>query len=250
MHALLYADSLHNLEAIKSPKVMALTESLLSTLNTGPVMSTLQKWLMSLAFLLMSAPVLADRVVVYSIDPTHTKVRFTWRDSGITTSGAIFKEVSGTIWGNQDHPELSRAEVILPARSLDTSIAMLNNLLINSGDFFKTTDFPEVSFKSKAIIEGDMHKGTFKVLGELTVNGISRPVVLITKLATMPPYPPYENAKSVGFEANTSFKRSDFGMGKYAPIVSDELKVSIQVQAIETGAFQAAQARMPGALGR
>lgn len=213
-------------------------------LNTGHAMSTLQNWLVGLVLVFISTTALADRVLVYSIDPMHTKVRFTWRNSGITTSVAIFKEVSGTIWGNQDHPALSRAEVILPVRSLDTSINALNNLLINSGDFFKAKAFPDVSFKSNAIIDGDIHKGTFKVLGELTVNGISKPVVLVTKLVKAPPYPPYVDAQSISFEANTSFKRSDFGMGKYAPLVSDELKVNIQVQAIEAGAYQAVQAEL------
>lgn len=179
----------------------------------------------------------ADRVVVYTIDPNNTQVRFTWRDGGITTSGGVFKTVSGTIWGNMDHPELSRAEVVMQVKSLDTKYAVLNNLLIKSGELFKSEQFPEVTFKSKAITDGDVRKGMFTIVGDLTVNGITKPVILLTKLDMRPPSPPYVGAQSVGFEANTSFLRSDFNMGKYAPFVSDELKVNIKVQAIETVAY-------------
>lgn len=200
-------------------------------------MNVMSKLLMAAALVLVAMSAHADRVVVYTIDPANTQVRFTWRDGGITTSGGVFKTVSGTIWGNQDHPELSRAEVAMKVKSLDTSFSTLNNLLVNSGEFFKSQQFPELTFKSKAITDGDVRKGTFTVLGDLTVNGITRPVTLATKLDMRPPSPPYEGAQGVGFEANTSFKRSDFGMGKYAPVVSDELKVNIKVQAIETMAY-------------
>ncbi len=184
---------------------------------------------------------LADRVVVYTIDPAQTEVRFTWRDGGVITSGGVFKSVSGTIWGNQDHPELSKAEVVMQVKSLDTSFSSLNNMLTQSGDFFKGQQYPEVTFKSTAITDGDIRKGLFTVLGTLTVNGISKPVVLATRLDMRPQSRPYENALSAGFVADTSFKRSDFGMGKFAPVVSDELKVHIKVQAIEAAAYQKAQ---------
>lgn len=205
------------------------------------VLPTGRKLLLAGLLATAAAPALADRVVIYTIDPSHTQVRFTWRDSGVPTSGGVFKQVSGTIWGNQDHPELSQAEVIMPVKSLDTSVSVLNKMLVTSGQFFKSEEFPEVSFKSRAITEGDMKTGSFKVLGTLTVNGISKPVILSTKLVTNPPNPPYEGAQSVGFEATSSFKRSDFGMGKYVPIVSDEIKVSIKVQAIESVAYQKVQ---------
>ncbi|MFX5839537.1 YceI family protein, partial [Acinetobacter baumannii] len=54
-----------------------------------------------------SSAALADRIVTYTIDPTHSQVRFSWLHVGFSTPGAVFKEVTGTITGNHDHPEKS-----------------------------------------------------------------------------------------------------------------------------------------------
>lgn len=194
-----------------------------------------------LAFTLLCFPaqqVMADRVVMYTIDPSQTTVRFSWRDGGLLPASGVFKAVSGTIWGNHDRPELSRAEVFMQVKSLDTSVALLNNLLTRSGDFFKAQAFPEVVFKSVSLVDGDLGQGTFTLLGTLTVNGITQPVRLATRLAIKPQPTPDGQAMTVGFVADTTFKRSDFGMGGYGLFVSDDIKVNIHVQAIETQAFQ------------
>lgn len=197
-----------------------------------------------LAFMLLGLPaqqVMADRVVLYTIDPSQTSVRFSWSDGGVLPASGVFKAVSGTIWGNHDRPELSRAEVFMQVKSLDTSVAVLNNLLTRSGQFFKAQMFPNVVFKSEAIVDGDLRQGAFTLLGTLTVNGISKPIRLATRLAVNPQSMPDAPAMRVGFVADTTFKRSDFGMSGYGLFVSDEIKVNIQVHAIEAQAFQSAQ---------
>ncbi|MCC6200190.1 MAG: YceI family protein, partial [Moraxellaceae bacterium] len=57
---------------------------------------------------------------------------------------------------------------------------------------------------------------------------------------TIGPHPFYDNAAAAGFQATTTIRRSDFGMGKYAPIVGDDLTVTITVEAIESQAYQKA----------
>lgn len=181
---------------------------------------------------------LADKVVNYTIDPGHSFVHFSWGHAGFSHPTADFTQVTGTIMGNQQHPEKSSVVVSMPVQGLDSHVPLLNEHLINSGDYFKTKEFPDVTFKSTGIRNLDKKLNTFQLLGDLTVNGISKPVVLAVILNKAGPHPFYEGADAAGFNASTKINRSDFGVDKYVPIVSDELRVSITLEAIEAVAYQ------------
>lgn len=187
-----------------------------------------------------SLAAMADKIVTYTIDPTHTQVYFSWNHVGFSNPGAVFRDVSGSITGNHDHPEKSSVEVTLPVKSVDSFVPLLNDHLINSGDYFKTAEHPTVTFKSTGIRDIQRQKRTFTLLGDLTVNGVTRAVKLYAKANTIGPHPFYDNAAAAGFQATTTIRRSDFGMGKYAPIVSDDLNVTITVEAVESLAYQKA----------
>lgn len=187
-----------------------------------------------------SLAAMADKIVTYTIDPTHTQVYFSWNHVGFSNPGAVFRDVSGSITGNHDHPEKSSVEVTLPVKSVDSFVPLLNDHLINSGDYFKTAEHPTVTFKSTGIRDIQRQKRTFTLLGDLTVNGVTRAVKLYAKANTIGPHPFYDNAAAAGFQATTTIRRSDFGMGKYAPIVSDDLNVTITVEAVESQAYQKA----------
>lgn len=182
-----------------------------------------------------------DKVTTYTIDPGHSQVGFTWNHLGFSTPGAVFAEVSGTLQGNHDNPEQSSVTVTLPVKSLDTHVPLLNEHMIESGDYFKTKQHPNVTFRSKEIRDASREQGTFKLVGDLTVNGITREVVLDAKANKVGPHPMYDNAPAAGFNARTTIKRSEFGMDKYVPMVSDELDVMITVEAVEAQAYKAAQ---------
>lgn len=188
-----------------------------------------------------SANAVADKIVTYTIDPAHTQVSFSWSHVGFSTPGAVFAEVNGSIEGNQDAPEKSSVTLSIPVKSLDSHVPLLNEHLIGSGDYFKSKQFPDVTFRSTALRDVNREAGTFTLVGELTVNGIAREIVLDAKLNKAGPHPFHENALAAGFNASTRLKRSDFGMGKYVPVVSDELDVRVTVEAVEAGAFKAAQ---------
>lgn len=182
-------------------------------------------------------PAFADKVVTYTIDPTHSQVRFTWTHAGFSTPGAAFTDVTGTIKGNHDHPEQSSVSVNIPLRSLDTYVPALNKHLLDSGEFFQTDQYPNITFVSTGLSDIDRDKRTFKLAGTLTVNGRSTPVVLDAKANTVGPHPFYDGAEAAGFDATTTVKRSDFGVSKYVPLVSDNLTVVITVEAIESGMY-------------
>lgn len=185
-----------------------------------------------------SALALADKVVTYTIDPAHTFVHFSWSHVGFSHPTADFTQVTGTIIGNHDHPEKSTVTVTMPVKGVDSHVPLLNQHLIESGDYFKTKEFPNVTFVSTGIKNIDKKKQTFKLLGNLTINGITKPVVLDARLNRAAPHTFYEGGEAVGFDARTALLRSDFGIDKYVPLVSDELEVSITLEAIESAAYQ------------
>lgn len=194
------------------------------------------------ALLATTLPALADKIVTYTIDPGHSQVRFTWFHAGFSNPGAVFTDVSGTIQGNQDAPEKSSVNVSFPLRSLNTFVPALNEHLLDSGEWFNTKAYPTVTFVSTGISELDKDKKTFKLHGTLTVNGKSKDVVLDAKANTIGPHPFYDGAPAAGFDATTTLKRSDYGMGAYVPIVSDDLKVVITVEAVESVMYDKKQA--------
>lgn len=190
-----------------------------------------------------SASALADKVITYAVDPGHTMVTFSWSHFGFSTPSAAFKDITGTIVGNHDHPEQSTVSVSFPLASLDTFVPALNDHLIKSGDWFKAKQHPTVTFKSTGITDVNRDAGTFKLQGELSLNGVTKPVVLDARANKVGEHPFLGNAPAAGFNATTTLKRSDFGVGNYAPAVSDELDVKITVEAIEAEAFKAAMAK-------
>lgn len=205
-------------------------------------MKILRSVLLGASLLATTLTALADKVITYTIDPSHSQVHFTWTHAGFSNPGAVFTNVTGTIQGNQDAPDKSSVEVTIPVDSLDTFVPLLNEHLLKSGDYFKTRDFPTITFKSSAISAVDMAARTFNLQGTITINGISKPVVLLAKANTVGPHPFYDNAPAAGFDATTTLKRSDFGMGNYVPIVSDQLNVSITVEAVESVMYAKKQA--------
>lgn len=204
-------------------------------------MTLMRSLTLAAALATTSLAALADKVVTYTIDPGHTQVQFSWNHLGFSTPGAVFNDVTGSIQGNHDAPEKSVVNVTIPVKSIDSHVPLLNEHLLDSGDYFKAKEFPTITFRSKEIRDLDRGKQTFKLVGDLTVNGITREVVLDGVLNKAGAHPFYNNAEAAGFNATTMLKRSDFGMGKYVPMVSDELDVRITVEAVEAAAFKAAQ---------
>lgn len=198
--------------------------------------------LLPLAFLVLALPALADQIITYTIDPQHSQVRFSWLHSGFSHPGAAFKQVTGTIVGNHDHPELSTVAVSIAVNSLDTYVDILDDRLLNSGDYFKTKEFPTITFKSTGMTDVDRARRSFRLQGVLTVNGISKPVVLNCRANLIAGDIFYDGAPAAGFDASTTLMRSDYGMGKYAPMVSDELAVFVTVEAVESTMYAKKQA--------
>lgn len=180
----------------------------------------------------------ADQVTSYTLDPTHTQVLFVWDHFGFSAPSAIFKNIQGEIRVNDTKTEKSSVSVSIPVNTIDTGVALLNEHLLTKPEYFKAKQYPTISFNSTAMINVDHDEQEFDLVGVLTINGISKEVILDTEIKKMGEHPMWDNAQALGIDATTTIKRSDFGMGNYAPAVGDELEVKITLEAVETKGYE------------
>lgn len=166
--------------------------------------------------------------VTYRIDPNHTSVTASWSHYGFSNPIAHFGEVAGSITYDAARPANSSVDVTIPLSGLESHVDAFNDHL-RSADFFDAATYPEMTFRSTKVQPNG--KGRLKVTGDLTIRGVTRPAVLdvtINRIGVQP----RANRPAAGFDATTTLKRSDFGLGKHAPAVSDAVTIRITTQAV------------------
>ncbi len=164
----------------------------------------------------------------YVIDNTHTYPRFEYSHLGYSTQVHRFTKTSGEITLDRA-AKTGAVDVTIDAKSVDTGFALFNEH-IQGEDFFATAQYPSITFKSGRMkFKGDK---PVAVEGDLTIKGVTLPVTLkLTSFHCMPH--PMLKKDACGANAVTKIKRSDFNMGKNAPFVSDEVTLTIPVEAIK-----------------
>ena len=175
---------------------------------------------------LAAAPAFAAPVT-YKIDPTHTIVLAQWNHFGFSNPSASFGNVEGTLVYDAADVARSSVEVTLPLSGLEGFSAKFNEHL-RSADFFDAAKVPKATFKSTKVEAAG--EGKLKVTGDLTVKDITRPVVLDVTLNKAADHP-MTKAPTIGFDATTTLSRTEFGVGNYAPAVSDEVELRITTEA-------------------
>lgn len=175
--------------------------------------------------------------VSYKIDANHTDVIAGWSHFGFSNPVARFGGVDGMIAYDADHVGQSSVKVTIPLSGLNSGIPDLDEHL-RSGDFFEAEKYPEITFNSTKAEAAGTNK--LRVFGDLTLHGVTKPVVLDVTLNKAGEHPLGKRA-AIGFDANTTIKRSDFGIGKYVPNVSDEITIRITTEAMVPKADKAAQ---------
>jgi polyisoprenoid-binding protein YceI len=164
----------------------------------------------------------------YALDPTHTFVVFKITDLGYSHVIGWFTAVAGDLTFDPADVTKSALNVTIKTASIDTHFAQRNKDLM-SPDFLNVAEFPEMTFKSTSIEKtGDK---TGKVTGELTLLGVTKPVIMDVTFTKVAPNPFHNNTPTAGFEAHAVIKRSDFGMKAEIPNIGDEVDISIDSQA-------------------
>ncbi|MBE0414131.1 YceI family protein [Yoonia sp.] len=164
----------------------------------------------------------------YTLDSSHSQILFNYNHLGYSTTYGMFSGFEGTIAFDQEDPAASSVNVSFPVRSMLTGWeARFEHFM--SGDFFGADADELVTFTSTDIeVTGE---NTALITGDLTLNGITKSVVLDTVLNQMGDHP-MEGKPWAGFDATTTLLRSDFEVGAFAPFVSDEVNVMISIEAM------------------
>ncbi len=190
-------------------------------------MNFMQKSLAALVVSLAAAAPALAAPVTYTVDNTHTFPRFSYSHFGYSTQLSRFDTTRGTVVYDAA-AKTGSVDITIDAKSVNTGYATFNEH-IQGEDFLDTAKFPTATFKStKVIFKGDKPE---KVEGQLTIKGVTKPVTLtVTSFQAMAH--PMLKKPAIGANAFVVIKRSDFGAGKYAPYVGDEVRIDIALEAI------------------
>ena len=179
-----------------------------------------------------TAPAIGSKTT-WKLDPSHTLVEFSAKHLMISTVKGRITDVEGVIHADEKDVTNSSVEATLKAASLDTRTEQRDNHL-RSADFLEVEKYPEIKFRSTRI-EGD--RQAFKLTGDLTIRGITRPITLDVTFEgqTKDPW----GGERIGFSASGKIDRRDFGLTWNVMLeaggmtVSNDIKINIEVEAVK-----------------
>jgi len=186
------------------------------------------KRLATLAALVAFATAAQAAPETFVIDNSHTYPHFSYNHLGFSNQTHKFDKTSGKVVLDRA-AKAGSAIVTIDATSVNTGYALFNEHL-QAADFFDTAKYPTITFKSdKMAFRGDQ---PVSLVGDLTIKGVTKQVTLdITHFKCQPH--PMLKVEACGANATTQIKRSDFNMGKNAPYVSDEVKLTLAIEAVK-----------------
>lgn len=164
----------------------------------------------------------------YAVDPAHTMVVWEVDHLGFSKYSGIFGDVTGTLVLDPANLAASKVEVTIPIAKVTTASAGLTGHLLSAGkdgakpDFFGAAPADAKFVSTRIVLDKDGDEA--KVTGDLTLNGVTRPVTLDVEFHGAGSMNKKEN---VGFEAEATIRRSDFGISYGIPMVSDKVELEI-----------------------
>lgn len=182
---------------------------------------------------ILAAPSLAS-ASTWNIDPSHGEVGFSVRHLMVSNTKGQFNKFEGTVDLNEKNITKSKVEVSIDAASIDTDDDKRDGHL-KSPDFFNVQKYPKLTFKSTKITKAG--KG-YKVMGNLTIHGVTKPVTLNVEELTAPIKDPWGNTRR-GLSAYTKINRKDFGLTwnkaleTGGVVVGEEVKIRIDAELIK-----------------
>jgi len=165
--------------------------------------------------------------VTYTVDSSHTFPRFSYSHMGYSTQLSSFTNTSGTVVFDAI-AKTGSVDIVIDMTTVNTGSVDFNGHIQGDG-FLDTAKFPKATFKStKVVFDGDKPAS---VEGQLTIKGVTKAVTLtVTSFQALPH--PMMKVPVLGANAFTTIKRTEFGAGKYAPYVGDDVRIDIAIEAI------------------
>lgn len=185
----------------------------------------------ALALSLLAGAAYAEPVA-FDFDKSHSNLSFSYNHLGYSTTDGRFGDWNGTLLIDKEKPENSSVEFTVQIGSLDTFWADRDTHL-KSPDFFDAVQFPEANFKSTKVTQTGEKQ--LEVTGDLTLHGVTKPVTLTVDVTAMGEHP-MAKKEAIGFAVSTVIKRSEFGMDKFVPYVSDDVTITFHTETLTTTA--------------
>lgn len=170
----------------------------------------------------------------FQIDPSHSSASFSIKHMMIAKVHGGFQKMTGKLVYDAANPAKSSIEVSIEAASIDTREAQRDTHL-RSPDFFDVEKYPTINFKSARVEKVD---DGLKVVGDLTIHGVTRSVTLDVEGPSVEMKDPWGNLK-IGASATTKIKRKDFGLTWNAALeaggflVGDDVSIMLDVQFVK-----------------
>jgi polyisoprenoid-binding protein YceI len=183
--------------------------------------------LAAIATLATALPAFAE-LETYTVDPMHTKPTYEVSHLGYSMQRGRFNKASGKITLDTAAKKGS-ADITIETASIDSGVPKLDEHL-RGEDFFNAAKNPQVTFKSSSFtFDGDKVKSAS---GDLTMNGITKPVTLTANMFSCGPHP-MTKKKQCGADLTTTVKRSEWGMKYALPVLGDDVTLRIPVEAMK-----------------
>jgi polyisoprenoid-binding protein YceI len=171
----------------------------------------------------------------WKLDPAHSAAHFSVRHLMISNVRGEFTKIGGSVLLNPADPTKSSVEVTIDAGSLSTREPQRDEHL-RSADFFDVAKYPTLTFRSKRIEK--LGEEYFKVMGDLTIHGVTKEVTFDIEGPTPSVKDPWGNVRA-GITGATKINRKDFGLVWNAltesggVMVGDEVKINIEAELIQ-----------------
>jgi len=172
--------------------------------------------------------------MAWHIDPAHSEIQFSVRHMMISTVRGRFNKFSGTINADEQNPTAAQVDVQIEAASINTGDEK-RDAHLRSPDFLDVEQYPYITFKGTKLERQD--ETNFRLQGDLTIHGVTRPVVLNVEYAGQAKSP--WGTVSAGFSAQTKINRKNWGLNWNVALetggwlVSDEIKVAIEIELVK-----------------
>jgi polyisoprenoid-binding protein YceI len=176
--------------------------------------------------LVLAAPFVAAQSSTWTSDPYHSEVDFSVTHLSISNVHGRFGKVDATLVYNEKEVSKSTVKATIDVSTVNTGEEGRDKHL-KTADFFDVANFPSATFVSTSVSK---NAGKLFVNGNLTLHGVTKPVVLTVEGPTGP-VEGMDKKQHAGFTATTSISRTAFGIGsKFPPaVVGDEVKLSIEL---------------------
>ncbi len=184
----------------------------------------------AIGMMALAAPLALAQASAWTSDPNHSEVDFAITHMSVSKVHGRFGDVNATIQYNEPDISKSSVQVTIGVGTVDTGVQARDTEL-KGPNYFDVANFPKATFTSTSVAKNG---SDLTVAGNLTLHGVTRPIVLDVQGPT-PPVTDRRNKVHHGFSATTTISRAAFGIAPKTPeaMLGDEVQLTIEIDAVE-----------------